>query len=533
MPALKLIQKFLAKIHLDPLTLLSSALVVLAFPPHDFSFLIWVALIPWLLALRKSAKLSHSVAQGLWFSVLMSLGGFYWVAYSIKNYGNLPWPIALPMYALFCFICQPQFPLFAALFFKVKHKFPRISFRALFCVPLIYCGIDSLIPKIFTDHLGHSLYKSNWIVQAADLGGVTLLTFIILLVNEGFTQLVASRGALLRGRFKTAVAALSIFVMFLLYGFFRYDQITNIQNNPTQTTIIGVIQANVGDFEKIAAKNGFYEGGIKIMQAYMSLSDLSVENTPKPEVLVWPETAYPSSFGQPRNEREKARDQMVIDYVKSKDVPLLFGGYDTNVRLMKDYNSTFFLTPDSMQVYHKSILLMFGETIPFYDDLPFLRKAFPTVGNFGRGPGPTVYEVKHAGKSIKFQPVICYEILFPKFLIDGANQGAEFILNVTNDSWFGPWGEPYLHLALANFRNIETRIPQVRSTNTGISALMLPNGVIHDPTDVYTIAYRNMSVPITAPIWTLIKAWGDWFSWVCIIGAMLAGFWLFRLSPKL
>ncbi len=507
------------KLKLDPGTLLSGVLIVLAFPPHDLHFLIWFALAPWLLSLRRAKTIQYATIQGVWLSLLMSFGGFYWVAHSIKNYGGLPWPIALPMYGIFCFICQPQLPVFAWAFFKLRNRFSRNSWLALFSIPLIYCGIDSAIPKIFTDHLGHALYSSKWMVQGADLGGATLLTFVIVLFNEGVAQAWNSRGAIQKGRFKTLIAAACVVAVLGAYGAFRYSQVSAIMAAPRETPVLGVIQANIGDFEKVAARTGFYEAGIKIMENYLSLSEMALTQEPKPDVIVWPETAYPSAFGQPRTPNEERRDAMVSNFVKNHGVPLLFGGYDTDSSIRKDYNTTFFLTPTSMQAYHKTILLMFGETIPFYDDFIFLQKAFPTVGNFGIGPGPTVYEVPYngEGKRIKFQPVICYEILFPQFLIDGANKGAEFILNVTNDSWFGRYGEPYLHLALSAFRSVETRLPQVRSTNTGITALIGANGDLYYKTPVFEISTQNMKVPITDPIPTLMKLWGDWMRWASVV----------------
>ena len=107
-------------------------------------------------------------------------------------------------------------------------------------------------------------------------------------------------------------------------------------------------------------------------------------------------------------------------------------------------------------------------------------------------------------------------------MIDGANKGSNSILNITNDSWFGPYGEPKLHLALTTFRSIETRLPQLRSTNTGISALVLPDGSIAAETGIDSREVLQVDIPVMEPaLPTLLKAWGDWFGEAAALAAAL------------
>ena len=218
--------------------------------------------------------------------------------------------------------------------------------------------------------------------------------------------------------------------------------------------------------------------------------------------------------------------------------PLLFGGYDRTSNPHQEYNAFFMLTPHQdkdvgdLQVYRKNILLPFGEFIPGADLIPWVKRQFPQVGYFGRGNGPEVFSVELKSQSpesiIRFNPIICYEALFPGFIRQAALNGSQFILNITNDSWFGPWGEPYLHLALSTFRGIEVRLPQVRSTNTGISVLVDSRGQIIQRMGVGKRGYLNVSVPLHQPIWTLYKAWGDWFSPLCILLSLLFTFPLMK-----
>jgi apolipoprotein N-acyltransferase len=261
------------------------------------------------------------------------------------------------------------------------------------------------------------------------------------------------------------------------------------------------------------------------------MSDKALAMTPKPDALVWPETSYPTTFGTPATLNEVALDESVRNYALTRKTSLLFGGYDH--REGKDYNAFFFLAPRAsgsepteLQIYRKNILLLFGEYIPLSDYITFLRTAFPQVGNFGRGTGPEVLRVypnDPAAPPVLAGPIICYEALFPSYIIGAARKGSQMILNITNDSWFGPYGEPILHFSLVTFRGIETRLPQVRSTNTGISALILPDGTVQSRTSIDGEEIMNLTVPITEPIPTLMKAWGDWFGPFCfVIGLILA-----------
>ena len=299
-----------------------------------------------------------------------------------------------------------------------------------------------------------------------------------------------------------------------------------------------MIQANIGDFEKIAAEQGLRGANERVLSTFFDLSDEALAKTPKPAALIWPETSYPGTFRTPESADDLARDQKIENFVRSRGVPLYFGGYDHFSR--KDFNAFFFLSPklavaggeSDLQIYRKNMLLLFGEYIPGADQFKFLANAFPEVGNFGRGPGPVVLRVPTSDPKtpiLAVGPIVCYEALFPWYVLAAARQGSDLILNITNDSWFGPFGEPALHLALTTFRSIETRLPQLRSTNTGISALILPTGEISQSTAIGEATSMNATVPLIEPISTLMKNWGDWFGPTCLIifllGALAHALW--------
>jgi len=513
-------------------TLLSSLLIVFAFPPWDFSPLIWVALIPWFLALERAGTKTNAFIQAVWFSFFMSIGGFYWVAHVLQQFGNLPWPLAILGLLLFALFNELQFLVFAPLFVSVQ-KYLRTCTSALWIVAaglfsgLLYTGLDWILPKLFVDTLGHAFYASKLLRQSTDIGGPAILTLAVFLVNFSvwafYSQLKKRQQPSIWPAFRMNIPHVIVSVVYvgslLTYGYFREKFVTEQIDKTPRTVQLGVVQGNIGDFEKVAAERGFRGAGEKILETMFTLSDQALSTNPKLDALVWPETTYPSTFRTPDTAEELYRDQRVERFARERGVPILFGGYDHSSG--KDYNAFFFLAPNGetgsdLQIYRKHILLLFGEYIPGSEQIKLIRQIFPQVANFGRGIGPEVLTIPNTTKKpktdkVKVGPIICYEALFPNYIIAAARQGSQMILNITNDSWFGPYGEPQLHLALSAFRSIETRLPQVRSTNTGISALILPNGEIVQQTGVSKAEVMNLSVPILNPIPTLMISWGDWF----------------------
>jgi apolipoprotein N-acyltransferase len=523
------------------LTLLSAILIVLSFPPYGIYPLIWVALIPWFFSLNRTKTWKQAFAQGVLLSFLMTVIGFYWVASVLKEFAELPSWLAIIGLCLFGLIGQPQFLVFAPIFRYLKNKSTespslRQGLVLSLCLAALYTGIDWMIPKLWVDTLGHSFWNAERLRQAADIGGASLLTVVIYWTNDSIWR------ALRKRRFWSVhvLVSVALIASLLIYGELRKNQIQSIVAQAKKHIQIGVIQANIGDFDKVASESGVQGASLKVLQKFFDMSDQALKQTPRPDALVWPETSYPTTFGTPSTINEVALDQSVKNFAVSRKTSLLFGGYDH--REGKDYNAFFFLAPRAsgseateLQVYRKNILLLFGEYIPLSDTITFLRTEFPQVGNFGRGIGPDVLKIYPSSSTeppVLAGPIICYEALFPSYIIGAARKGSQMILNITNDSWFGPYGEPILHFSLVTFRGIETRLPQVRSTNTGISALILPDGTLQARTQIGTEEIMNLSVPITDPIPTLMKTWGDWFGPFCFVMGLIMAVLFSRVAAR-
>ncbi len=514
----------------DWLTFLSAVLIVASFPPWNLWPLLWVCLVPWFVVLKKSKTPREATLQGIWLGFFMTLGVSYWVGYVLQEFGNLPWLLSFIGLLIYCPFGHLQFPLFAWIFKKLEacelrpHENKIKSLFFALTLAFTYTGVDWLIPKLFMDTLGHALYLATYFRQVADLGGAGLLTFILFFFNYSvwmaFQELKEKRQVKLSPLLGIAVL---ICAMGWTYGFYRSHQVREAIAHAPRGIQGAAIQGNIGDFDKIAAERGVTGAANKVMDTFTRLTTEALHMHPRPDFIVWPETSYPSTFRTPHSLTEARLDQTLEDFSRSLDIPLLFGGYDHANG--KDFNAFFFLASDGrLQTYRKNILLLFGEYIPGADSLRILKDAFPQVGNFGRGIGPEVLNITTthpATGTVSIGPIICYEALFPNYIIEAARNGSELIMNITNDSWFGSWGEPQLHLALSTFRSIETHLPMLRTTNTGISALILPDGEITHPTELGVQKILNVYIPLIAPIPTLIKAWGDWFNSFCLGMAFL------------
>ena len=524
------------------LALLSGALYVFSFAPWDQAYLQWVAFIPLFFALdllpedRRNLKVLFLIS--LIPSMVICGGGFYWIIHATQEYGGLPFSAALSLFVIFMVTGQLQIPIYTALRRALYES--GLTKRSLtllaFGSGALYVGIESFYPKLFLDTAGHAFYHSPWVRQSADLGGPFLLTLFVIAVNEALYLCLRIKS------YRPSLLAVFVGAFLCIYGQIRITQYENlkVQHADPSSLKLALIQANIGDYLKVAAEQGTLEATDQVMGRYLGMSANAFSSEFHPDAVVWPETAYPALFQRPKTRLEDRMQTRFDELLQKSRGTFIFGGYDSNETTGEEYNALFFYNPlvKIGQAYHKSILLMFGETLPFADSFPSMKSWFPTMGFFGHGPGPEIYSVKNqSGQEFQVAPSICYEGLFTDYAVQGALKGADALLNVTNDSWFGELGEPYLHLALTQFRSIETRLPLIRSTNTGISVAITPLGETLKLTGVskeetlYTEIGRRI-MPET-PYMSMARYFGgNWFIRVCQLITLLFGVWAVRARSK-
>jgi apolipoprotein N-acyltransferase len=248
------------------------------------------------------------------------------------------------------------------------------------------------------------------------------------------------------------------------------------------------------------------------------------------DLIVWPEAATPFVF-----ELEPQYRTLLSDMVQRSGAPLLFGS--PALRRYPDgrpylLNSAYLLATDGQILgrYDKQHLVPFGEYIPFHNSLLFfLDKLVEGIGDFEAGPGPTLLMFKPRGKAppmtaaatapdfhVKFGVVICYEVIFPNLVRQFAANGADFMVTVTNDAWFGPSSAPYQHFGMVVFRAVENRLAFARAANTGISGFIDPYGHISQQSPIFTQGAMKGAVAVGHQR-TFYAQYGDLFAYGCAI----------------
>ena len=241
----------------------------------------------------------------------------------------------------------------------------------------------------------------------------------------------------------------------------------------------GIVQANISRYGELARERGTYRAARGILDAHFQLSRQAFLQAPI-DLLVWPETVYPTTFGAPKTEEGAALDREIAGFVASSRVPLVFGAYDVDEE--GEFNAAVFLEPGrdgrfEFETYRKAWLFPLTERVPRLLDREGVRAWLPWLGTWKPGSGPQVTPLRLPdGRRLRVAPLICYDAVVPELAIAAVREGAELIVTLSNDAWFATGEGPHLHLVVSAFRSLETRRSQVRATNTGISAIISPTG---------------------------------------------------------
>ncbi|MBI3543127.1 MAG: apolipoprotein N-acyltransferase [Deltaproteobacteria bacterium] len=524
---------------------LSALLLVLSFPPWSVWWLGFVGMIPFLLGLVYARSWREVAWMGAVHSVFFIVLGFNFVAFVAVEFGGLPWIVGLLILLAYSTFGEIQFLAFALLAYgllqaaaKLRRPLARAAFTFV-VLPLVYIGVDFLYPKIFPNTLGHVLY--NWlpVAQAIEYVGLHGLTLPLVIVNLAGASLIV-RYARIKPRHDAlagpvaSVVALAVVAVALAavdsWGRGRMAELTALEKTWTRKLKVSVIQGNIGDVDKLASESGYEPAVKKVLDAYRDASLDSISHF-HPDLVVWPETSYPFLYTHltdaAANNSGAARDAWMKEFVAETRTPIFFGAYSSVGK--RDYNTAFLLKPpfELAGSYRKSILLAFGEYVPLGPLSPLITSIVPVIADFGRGPGPITLEVK----GVKLGPQICYEGIFPEHSRGAVAQGADALLNITNDSWFGRTGEPWLHLLLTVPRSIELRRPMIRSTNTGVSTIVDITGEMRYSTRLFETASIDTTLSFPGagqkPIETFYSRHGDVFAQACSAFALLAAFFVF------
>lgn len=469
----------------------------------------FVALVPWLLVLDNDRTTLRVLANGALMSVVFVAAVFHWFGAAIGAYTGVGALTATAALLVLAPLLQPQFIAFALVRQWAGRRYGPVL-RAL-AAASAWVACERLMPKLLGDTLGHGLFPSAVLRQVADLGGAAGLTALLLLVNEAAAFAIEQRKRGARTLLRPLALGALIVVCMAGYGAMRRADLQAPVANDAPSLRVAMVQANITDYERLRKEIGAYAVVRKVLDTHYELSWSAIRDHDA-DVLLWSETVYPTSFASPRSEDGAALDREIQGFVDTAGVPLVFGTYDRDGQ--GEYNAAAFLEPGKglLGFYRKTYPFPLTEYVPRWLDGPVLRRWLPWVGGWRAGDGARVLPLRSAdGREVNVVPLICLDDVHTDLAIDGARLGAQAIIGMSNDSWFTayPVGAR-LHLAVAAFRSIETRLPQVRVTTNGLSAIIDDTGEVLANTAVGDQAVLTAFVSARDPSPTLMVRWGDW-----------------------
>ncbi len=493
----------------------SGLLLALAYPRSDLFLLAFVALVPLLMSLEGASR-GRALACGYACGAVFFGALLYWVAPVMSRYGGLSRPLALLFLALLVFYLASYVAVFAAF---LAWSWRRVGPLSLLVCPVAWVALEILRGRMLTGFpwglLGYSQVPNLPLLQAAAFGGIYAVSLLVMAANAGLA-LLAIRPAPRLGRplgigLLLLVAAVEIAGALVLQG---------APAVPRESVRVAALQPNVAQDRKWRPN----ETG-RILADLVRMTRAAAAAGAK--VVVWPESSSPLSIrrpdlgvgagSRPAVQPDDAYVALLSGLARELDISLIVGSVDYRSAAggLRAYNSAVPVLPDGTlgAPYDKVHLVPFGEYVPLAHLLFFVnRMVGGAIAEFAPGtsfaPLPT-----GAGEAATF---VCYEAIFPELVRRLAGQGGVFMVNLTNDAWFGRSPAAAQHFAMAVARTAENRRSLVRAANTGISALVDPYGRVLSQSGLLTQATVVGTLPVRRDATPYARA-GDWLAWGCVI----------------
>jgi apolipoprotein N-acyltransferase len=502
--------------------ILSGLLLVVAFPKYDQSLLLFVGLIPLLWALR-----GQSTKTGFWLGIAHGitfyLGLLTWIFYVTHVYGKLPLPLALGVLLLLAVYMSLYRGLWAwGVVWAEKRGVSLLWFApTLWVVMEFFQGYP--ISSFPWELMGHGLYRQRLLLQAADLIGAMGLSFLLVLVNVCLLSLLSPASRSGRGRLKALALLVVVLAVWLGYGYYRQGTIAlDMARSPKITT--AVIQGNIKQSDKWDPRvvQATIETYARLTRE--TLKEKRENPGDQPPLVIWPETAAPFFFNHHPG-RDTPFDLLVREIARENQAYLLFGAPASEERPTGEtfFNRAYLLNPggEVAGMYDKAHLVPWGEYVPLQRVFFFIQKMVPMIGDFAEGPVGATLSVPQG----KVGVLICYESIFGYLSRAQVQNGAQLLVNITNDAWFGATSAPYQHMSMAVLRAVENRVSLARAANTGISTFIGADGRILWTSSLEQEAGHVMDLP-WLPGGSFYTRYGRVIPWICIIIAALV--FLFR-----
>ncbi len=436
----------------------------------------------------------------------------------------------------------------------------------------VWVALEMIRGRLFSgfpwNPLGASQYQLVPLIQIASVTGVYGVSFLVVWVSLSLFsagRMIFRRPALRLAWQGETILPLVVVMALFAFGFARMNgqnpsgatlRITLVQPSVPQA-LIWDPNVNINRFRQLLelseqALTQVSEGrvtrvpDISVAGGSDTSGALRARPSEKTDLLIWPEAAVPGL--------DTANYMAITNLIRTHDVWLIFNAEDAvwrpNAKNRDDFdvfNAAFLFNPEGRcaAVYHKQKLVVFGEYIPLVRWLPFIKWFTPITGGFASGGQAVPFELERrpparlevqlgtnqaeavlgAPNRVKTSTLICFEDMFPELAREYVEDDTDFLVNLTNDGWFGDSAEQWQHMAGGVFRAVENGVPLVRCCNNGVTCWIDATGrrreIFRDHTGgVYGIGAMTIELPLPQPgakrAPTFYNRHGDWFGWFCV-----------------
>ncbi len=499
------------------LAVASGLALALAFPKFDLNLLAWIAFLPLLYAVEGEPPrrvLGYAFLQGL----ACYVASLYWIVITLHNFADVRAVLAiLPMFLLAAVIATNT----AVAIWAAEYSAARLQLTIIVTLPIVWTAVEwvrTYFPIGFPwNLLGYTAYRNLQLIQFAEFTGVYGVSALIIFFNA-VVYVVVFRVASRRVQTLGLGVLTGLMALALIFGAWRIDL---IEAAPVQGSIrVAMVQGNIPQSIKWDPK--FLDSSFKV---YLEQSQAAAKQGA--DLIVWPEAAaafffqpddnYPQQFAADASYRNR-----LLELAAYGGDPILFGAPALGVEdgEVGFYNRAYLVSGQGKVEgwYDKIQLVPFGEYVPLRRVFGFfVNRVVQGFGDMFPGRVQTIFTVDGAKLSV----LICYESIFPDLSRREVKRGADILVNITNDAWYGDSSAPYQMLAMSTMRAVETKVPMVRVANTGISAIIEPSGKITARTPLFKRGTEIERVD-WRPERTVYTMAGDVFAEICFLLAAAA-----------
>jgi apolipoprotein N-acyltransferase len=460
------------------LALATGVLYFLAFPGIELWPLAFVALVPLLVALEGQTP-RRAAGLGWIAGFTMTMLGFYWLLEMLETFSGFSLPLCFLFAAILCAYQAGRIALLGWLFARMNGR-GLVRWGAFL---LAFAASEQAYPLLFPWYYASTVHQIPALNQLAEIGGPILVALPIVSANLALFELVRARltKTAFSRRLVGVLAAMPL--LSAAYGAVRIPMV-DARTEAAPKGKVGIVQANMSLLGKRKNRNEGLRRHVALTEALKAEGDL--------DLVVWSETSVMAAM-----EEEEIERVVPERFSSTIGVPVLFGAVIIkrvdDARRYLLYNSALLTNREGAVVgrFDKQKLVLFSEEMPFGETFPILYEWSPNSGKFVSGKR---YDPLTVGEH-QIATVICYEDIIPGFVNRIVNNGdPDLIANLTNDAWFGDTTEPWIHLAASTLRAVEHRRYFVRSTNSGVSAIVDPVGRIVTSTGTFEQVARSAEI---------------------------------------